>query len=711
MFRAVGEALTQNGPMEVSAGVLGAFTVTDIVLTLAHWPTVGVKVSVWLPPPAVPGLKELPATPGPDQEPVMPLCVVFRAIGGLVAQNGPMEVSAGVLGAFTVTDIVLTLAHWPTFGVKVSVWLPPPAVPGLKELPATPGPDQEPVMPLCVVFRAIGGLVAQNGPMEVSAGVLGAFTVTDIVLTLAHWPTFGVKVSVWLPAPAVAGLKELPATPGPDQEPVMPLWVVFKAAGASVAQKGPMDVSAGVLGAFTVTDVVLTLAHWPTFGVKVSVWLPAPAVAGLKELPATPGPDQEPVMPLWVVFKAAGASVAQKGPMEVSAGVLAAFTVTEVVLTLAHWPAAGVKVSVWLPAPAVAGLKEFPETPGPDQFPVMPLCVVFRAAGASVAQKGPMDVSAGVVAAFTVTEVVLRLAHWPAFGVKVIVWLPAPAVAGLKELPETPGPDQFPVMPLCVAFRAAGASVAQKDPMDVRAGVLKAFTVTEVVLRLAHWPAVGVKVSVWLPAPAVAGLNEFPDTPGPDQSPVIPLCVVFRAAGASVAQKDPMEVSAGVLAPFTVTEVVLILAHWPAVGVKVSVWLPAPAVAGLNEFPDTPGPDQSPVIPLCVVFRAAGASVAQKDPMEVSAGVLAPFTVTEVVLTLAHWSAFGVKVSVWLPAPAVAGLKEFPETPGPDQEPGMPLWVVFRAAGEALAQKGPMEVSAGVTGVFSVTVTVTVMVY
>lgn len=41
----------------------------------------------------------------------------------------------------------------------------------------------------------------------------------------------------------------------------------------------------------------------------------------------------------------------------------------------------------------------------------------------------------------------------------------------------------------------------------------------------------------------------------------------------------------------------------------------------------------------------------------------------------------------------------------------MPLSVVLRAVGEALGQKGPMEGKEGVTGVFSVTVTVTVMVY
>ena len=149
-----------------------------------------------------------------------------------------------------------------------------------------------------------------------------------------------------MPAPAVAGLKALPTTPGPDQFPVMPLWVVFNAVGAAETQNGPVGASVGVVAALTVTEIVLTLAHWPAFGVKVSVWLPAPAVAGLKELPETPGPDQFPVMPLWVVFRALEASVEQKVPMGASAGVVAALTVTIIVLLLAHWPALGVKVSV-----------------------------------------------------------------------------------------------------------------------------------------------------------------------------------------------------------------------------------------------------------------------------------------------------------------------------------------------------------------------------
>ena len=100
-------------------------------------------------------------------------------------------------------------------------------------------------------------------------------------------------------------------------------------------QKGPMGVGAGVIFVLNVTIMVLLSAHWPASGVKASVWLPVPATEGLKELPATPGPDQFPVMPLWVVFRAVGAAEVQKGPMEGRAGVVLGLTVTAIVLTRA----------------------------------------------------------------------------------------------------------------------------------------------------------------------------------------------------------------------------------------------------------------------------------------------------------------------------------------------------------------------------------------
>ena len=121
--------------------------------------------------------------------------------------------------------------------------------------------------------------------------------------------------------------------------------------------------------------------------------------------------------------------------------------------------------------------------------------------------------------------------------------------------------------------------------------------------------------------------------------------------------------------------------------------------------------DQEPEMPLLEVDGSVKVPPEQMGGTCGKVGVTLGFTITVIVLTLAHWSALGIKVSVWLPAPAVAGLKELPDTPGPDQEPGMPLGVVFRAVGASVAQKGPMEVSAGVTGGSFTTVTVTVMVY
>jgi hypothetical protein len=106
--------------------------------------------------------------------------------------------------------------------------------------------------------------------MGVSAGVVAGLTVTLSVLALAHWPAPGVKVRVKVPLPAALGLKLLPPlTPGPDQVPLMPLWVVFSAVGPSAWQKGPMGVSAGVVAGLTVMLRVLVLAHWPGLGVKV----------------------------------------------------------------------------------------------------------------------------------------------------------------------------------------------------------------------------------------------------------------------------------------------------------------------------------------------------------------------------------------------------------------------------------------------------------
>lgn len=77
------------------------------------------------------------------------------------------------------------------------------------------------------------------------------------------------------------------------------------------------------------------------------------------------------------------------------------------------------KLSVKLPAPAVMGLKVFPETPVPDQLPFTPETLVGRFTGAALEQKGPMGDGIGLVAVVMETIMVVEVAHWPAFGVKV----------------------------------------------------------------------------------------------------------------------------------------------------------------------------------------------------------------------------------------------------------------------------------------------------
>ena len=116
-------------------------------------------------------------------------------------------------------------------GVNVSVIFPlNPA--GLKLLAETPDPDQLPVIPLCVVGNEIGAAVwHSDAGIPVIAGVTGMLTIIFVVAILAHWPAVGVNVSVIFPL-RPAGLKLFPATPMPDQFPVMPLCVVGKETGA-----------------------------------------------------------------------------------------------------------------------------------------------------------------------------------------------------------------------------------------------------------------------------------------------------------------------------------------------------------------------------------------------------------------------------------------------------------------------------------------------
>lgn len=143
--------------------------------------------------------------------------------------------------------------------------------------------------------------------MPVITGIVASVTLMLAVTVAAHWPAFGVNVSVMFPL-RPAGSKLLALTPCPDQFPVIPFWVVGNAIGISTWQiVAGTPVITGVVSGLTVMAVVAVVAHCPAFGVNVSVMLPFNP-AGLKLLALTPCPDQFPVIPLCVVGSAIGAA-------------------------------------------------------------------------------------------------------------------------------------------------------------------------------------------------------------------------------------------------------------------------------------------------------------------------------------------------------------------------------------------------------------------
>ena len=102
---------------------------------------------------------------------------------------------------------------------------------------------------------------------------------------------------------------------------------------------------------------------------------------------------------------------AQKAGICVKVGVTGWFTVMIIVVVVAHCPAFG--VNVYVPEfilSTVAG----------DHVPGMPLVDVPGSVGAVVpAQNGGICVNVGVTGWFTVIDMVVVVAHCPAFGVKV----------------------------------------------------------------------------------------------------------------------------------------------------------------------------------------------------------------------------------------------------------------------------------------------------
>ena len=119
-----------------------------------------------------------------------------------------------------------------------------------------------------------------------------------------------------------------------------------------------------------------------------------------------------------------------------------------------------------------------------------------------------------------------------------------------------------PVIPFNEVVGKTGATEPEQiAATGLNVGVTCALTVTDNVVVVAHCPAVGVKVYVpEVVLLTVAGAHE----------PVIPFKEVVGKVGAT----EPEQIAAtglnvGVTCALTVTDNVVVVAHCPAVGVKV----------------------------------------------------------------------------------------------------------------------------------------------
>jgi hypothetical protein len=121
--------------------------------------------------------------------------------------------------------------------------------------------------------------------------------------------------------------------------------------------------------------------------------------------------------------------------------------------------------------------------------------------------------------------------------------------------------DHAPVIPLVdVVCKALSVAPEQIGATALNVGVIFGLTVIISVIVVAHCPAVGVKVYVVVVVLFKAG----------DQVPVIPLVdVVGKDVSVAPEHIGATAVNVGVMFGLTVIVNVAIVAHCPAVGVKV----------------------------------------------------------------------------------------------------------------------------------------------
>jgi len=186
---------------------------------------------------------------------------------------------------------------------------------------------------------------------------------------------------------------------------------------------------------------------------------------------------------------------------------------------------------------------------------------------------------------------------------------------------------QVPVIPLVdVVGKADKVAPEQIGATAANVGVTFGLTVMVKVVVVAHCPAFGVKVYVVVAVLLSAGA----------QVPVIPLVdVVGKADKAAPEQIGATAAKVGVTFGFTVMVKVVVVAHCPAVGVKVYVVVAVLFKAGV----------QVPIIPLVdVVGKADKAAPEQIGATAVKVGVTFGFTVMVNVVVVAHCPAVGVNV-------------------------------------------------------------------
>lgn len=114
-----------------------------------------------------------------------------------------------------------------------------------------------------------------------------------------------------------------------------------------------------------------------------------------------------------VVGNAGAAEFWHKGPIEVKVGATWLVTTTAMVVPVPHWPDAGVKLYVVVPATAVLIVAGF-------QVPVIPLLEVTGKAGAVLfTHSGPIAENVGVTWLVTTTAMLTVAPHCAPDGVNV----------------------------------------------------------------------------------------------------------------------------------------------------------------------------------------------------------------------------------------------------------------------------------------------------